>query len=399
MEPGQFDTPLPDTDVFRRLAARLDEMPVPFPDTQSGVEIRLLQTMFTVHEAEVALHLSAAAETASTIYRRMKRHLADSSVTVMPSDVAELQITLDALARKGSISSGLRVVKGHRTRTYGLAPLVVGMFEFQVNHLTPEYVNDFHQYLEEGFRSAVVGAKTAQLRTVPVHQAISGTRAVGTYADIRSYITESPGPFAVINCVCRQSAELLGERCASSSTVETCLTLGAAAANGIITGKARRLTREGVLEILARAETEGHVVQPQNAQEPMFICCCDRDCCEVLRNARKLPRPADAVATTHQAMVSPESCIGCGICVRRCPMNAISLADPTRVAGVNTDRCIGCGLCVTTCPRRAIELKPHGDAAPPPKTPTGMYLRMYRDRFGPFHLVKTAFRKVLGRKI
>ena len=48
-------------------------MPVPYPSTGTGVELRLLQHMFSPAEAEVALYLSAAAEPAEVIHRRIRR--------------------------------------------------------------------------------------------------------------------------------------------------------------------------------------------------------------------------------------------------------------------------------------------------------------------------------------
>ena len=57
-------------DVYRRLQERLDDLPVGYPATASGVELRILKRLFTPEEAEVALALSAAPETAEAIARR-----------------------------------------------------------------------------------------------------------------------------------------------------------------------------------------------------------------------------------------------------------------------------------------------------------------------------------------
>ena len=54
-------------DVYRRLQKHLDELPIGFPATESGVELRILRTLFTPEEAEVALGLNALPETALTI--------------------------------------------------------------------------------------------------------------------------------------------------------------------------------------------------------------------------------------------------------------------------------------------------------------------------------------------
>ncbi|TVR65365.1 MAG: hypothetical protein EA426_00045 [Spirochaetaceae bacterium] len=370
----------PPTDVYRALQERIDELPVPYPSTESGVEIKLLKALFEEHEAELALHLSAIGEPVSVIARR-----------VPGGDPVEIESTLAALARKGAINTGVTRVGKERVRTYGLAPLVVGMFEFQVDRLTPEFVHDFHDYLDDGFRKSIVGVQTPQMRTVPVRAQLSAGRSVSLYDDIRSYLSSHPGPFSVINCVCRQSAELIGEPCTTSSTHETCLMIGHTPPHG------REVTREELLAILDRSEREGQVLQPQNTRRPAFICCCCRDCCELLRNARKLPRPADAIPSAHRAAVAPSICTGCRVCVKRCPMDAITVEN--RIAVIDEARCIGCALCTTTCPVNAISLVRRRRAPRTPRTAVSMYLRMYRDRWGFRKIASLAVRKLIGRKI
>jgi len=44
-------------DIYRRLASHLDNLPGGFPSTESGVELRILERLFTPEEAELALHL------------------------------------------------------------------------------------------------------------------------------------------------------------------------------------------------------------------------------------------------------------------------------------------------------------------------------------------------------
>ncbi len=368
------------TDVYRALQERIDELPVPYPSTESGVEIKLLKALFDEHEARLALHLSAIGEPASVIARR-----------VPGGDPELIELTLGSLARKGAINTGVTRVGNERVRTYGLAPLVVGMFEFQVDRLTPGFVNDFRDYLDQGFRRSIVGVRTAQMRTVPVRATLSAGRAVSSYDDIRSYLASHPGPFSVINCVCRQSAELIGEPCTTSSTHETCLMIGHTPSHG------REVTRDEVIAILDRSEREGQVLQPQNTRRPAFICCCCRDCCELLRNARKLPRPADAIPSAHRAAVAPALCTGCRVCVKRCPMDAIAVTGG--VAAIDEARCIGCGLCATTCPVHAISLVRRRRAPRTPRTAVSMYLRMYRDRWGLRKIASLAVRKLIGRKI
>ena len=53
-------------------------------------------------------------------------------------------------------------------RRYALAPLAVGMYEAQVDKLTPELQRDFEQYTREGFAEALLLPKTKQMRTIPL---------------------------------------------------------------------------------------------------------------------------------------------------------------------------------------------------------------------------------------
>ncbi len=43
--------------VYRKLQRYLDSLPIDYPETESGVEIRILKSLFTPQEAEIALKL------------------------------------------------------------------------------------------------------------------------------------------------------------------------------------------------------------------------------------------------------------------------------------------------------------------------------------------------------
>lgn len=53
-----------------------------------------------------------------------------------------------------------------------------------------------------------------------------------------------------------------------------------------------------------------------------------------------------------------EKCIGCKMCERVCPANAIQIekvADKEFKAIVRMDKCIFCGQCTDSCPKKALE--------------------------------------------
>lgn len=50
--------------------------------------------------------------------------------------------------------------------------------------------------------------------------------------------------------------------------------------------------------------------------------------------------------------VETNSCVGCGDCVKVCPVNAIQLIDGKAV--IDADTCIQCEMCVQSCTYNAI---------------------------------------------
>ena len=50
--------------------------------------------------------------------------------------------------------------------------------------------------------------------------------------------------------------------------------------------------------------------------------------------------------------VDEDKCVGCRICVEKCPVEAISMEDEK--AKINMDKCIHCGTCHSACPEEAV---------------------------------------------
>ena len=117
--------------VYTKLQKHLDNQAVGFPATKTGVEIRILKHIFTLEEAEIASFLSYKFEPLKIIYSRVE-HLVESP--------EELEKILDRIQKKGGIESKIKNGKKH----YCNAPLVVGMYEFQNERLTPQFIKDFN---------------------------------------------------------------------------------------------------------------------------------------------------------------------------------------------------------------------------------------------------------------
>lgn len=372
-------------DIYRQLQRHLDRMPVPFPETESGVEISLLKQLFDQKEAYIALQLSAIPETVDRIHRRLK----DGEIT------KELLSTkLKELFDKGAIMSVPHAKKGPM---YSKLPLAIGIFEHQVNRITKELAEDFFKYEDEGFAEALLTSKTKQMRTIPVNISIDPEFLVGSYDNARTLIEQSPGPFAVMNCVCRQAKEKMGEPCKQTSILETCFTLDKAALFMMGKGLAREVDREEMNFLVERAEKEGMVLQPGNVQEPGFICCCCGCCCGVLTAAKKFPKPAEFLQSNFYAKIDSDKCTACGECLELCQMDA--LIPVNKHTEVLLNHCIGCGVCLNVCPTEAISLVKKEKEEVPPKNSKEMYKKMLIERYGVLGTLKFMGKAALGKKI
>ncbi len=70
---------------------------------------------------------------------------------------------------------------------------------------------------------------------------------------------------------------------------------------------------------------------------------------EVRSDGCKVINPsADGLEKVHKVMVKADSCVGCGLCITRCPEGALALIEG-RVR-VDEGRCVHCGDCLDPCP-------------------------------------------------
>jgi len=59
--------------IYRKLREEINKMPIPFSETASGAELRLLKLLFTPEEAEIAIHLNIMPETIARIHKRARK--------------------------------------------------------------------------------------------------------------------------------------------------------------------------------------------------------------------------------------------------------------------------------------------------------------------------------------
>ncbi len=346
------------TEPYRRLAQYLDKLPAGYPATDNGVEIRILQHLFSEQEAELAIHLTLLDESARVVAFRARQP--ESRVAPM----------LEEMARKGLINA--RHPAGE-VPVYSGNQFVVGFWEDQVNRLDVPLVKLFEEYAPIYFEKGP-WKHLPQIRTIPINEAIQITSEVMPYDQVET-ILRSKKKIAVRNCVCRQERHVVGKGC--DKPIETCLSFDGAARNTVESGKGRFISLNEALSIVEKAQKAGLVLQPANSQNPIFLCACCGCCCGVLRHIKADPNPASLVANPYHAEHDPEICTACGLCLEVCPMEALTLATDGSIA-FDQLRCIGCGLCVGVCPEGAVKLVRKAAAliAVPPRNVVGTYLKL-----------------------
>jgi len=353
-------------EIYQKLRKHIDSMPAGYPETESGAEIKILKKFFTPEEAELALCVTAKPEKIAAIAER---------AGLDESSAAE---RIEKMASKGNL---FRIVTPSGAR-YSLPNFVMGMYEWHVNTIdreTAEYADDIYDALSE---SHWTDRETKQFRIVPVDSSIDGKSHVNSY-DVILDLVKDKAPYAVAPCICRTEQKQKGNEV--TRPVETCMTFGLVAQYYIRNGIGRELTLEELTVKLREFEEAALVPLSTNAKNPINMCMCDRDSCQLFRYLRKFEKPAEQIHSSYRAEINPSACIGCGKCTGRCQIDAITATDKKtgkgkNIFGINTDRCIGCGLCVKACPSGAIRMLLKEDLPEVPENAAEMNVRIAMER-------------------
>ncbi len=119
--------------------------------------------------------------------------------------------------------------------------------------------------------------------------------------------------------------------------------------------KSKALTKEEALEIVRNAREHGLVFSLESCIEPYqySICSCCTDCCIELNMRYKFGMDVSPRGP-YEPVVETDKCKACGVCVEKCPVQAIALVDDR--ATIDLHRCLGCGICAEQGKRGALTM-------------------------------------------
>lgn len=314
-------------------------------------------------------------------------------------DPAELRKRLDAMAMKGLV---FRTVRGDSVRYRLNDAFFIGRTAFwpgRKDDLSKTLASLHNQHFYHGGFEPYRHTKAKGLRVLPIQETIEDAKQVLPYEEVVK-ILESQDYFVVTTCPCKHRKNLDPNFPNCEYPTEVCLHFGMLGHYIVENGMGREITRKETEDILRQCAEVGLVHAIDNYQErPETICNCCKCCCIWFEAFYKLKHSMSLTPSNYHIRTNAQTCVGCGLCVKRCPMEALHLEDfpeakgrITTIAGgkklenktgkvsrVNIDLCIGCGVCAYKCPTKSLMLERRAVIQHPPLTGRDYIMQFMRD--------------------
>jgi ferredoxin len=349
-----------DDTIYQKLIERMRTWLFGLPDSE--LLMPMMKLRFTPHEAQFLLRFPFSPSTMSQLVERLG----------LPQD--SLKQTMKPMIEKGLICafegrSGTRYLfTDHMFHFYRMPG-----WKGEDDAWNRKIAVLSNKYYIDHFGADFMGHPTRGLRAIPIAQTIADTRSILPYEDVLDYV-EQEEYHSVTACACkhRHNLDPAFEPCKHET--EVCLHFGKLGYYTVQQGMGRKITREETLDILKRSADSGLVHGISNTKKGMDTICNCCPCCCLFLEPVKMPTltPGSHQRSNYRVHYEAETCKACGLCEKRCPVDAIVLQDkenaPTPQEGqklkpkdlkevvYNPDKCIGCGVCAHKCPTQSLSL-------------------------------------------
>ncbi len=358
---------------------------------ESELLMPMIEMRFTPDEAEFCSLLPHLPHTAEQLSLKLNM------------SIDEVTEGLDTLAKKGIVQR----VEGKNEVRYALMDSMFWFYRMPGwKGAQTEWDRKLstlqNQYYIDAMASAFLGHDTQGLRAIPINATVRNNHQIMPYEDIVQVIDQVEY-YTVSTCACRHRKNLDPDSPTCRHETMNCLHFDKLGRYIVQNDLGKEITKEETLEILASAADAGLVHGISNTTTGMdTICNCCSCCCLFLESHVKMnePVPRGHQRSNYILEHDNEKCKACGLCVTRCPMGAVEFSDrdypflhEQNGEANNTDlerkgkeyvfrpdKCLGCGVCVHKCPAQAISLKHRNDEFDFPEKMSDLGQRILEER-------------------
>ena len=300
----------------------------------------------------------------------------------------ELEPLLLELGRKGMIYKSRRgdSVRYRLNETF-FALLRASFWSGRVDERTKNAAPAVNKYFLDNWFEQYNQVHHRGLRTLPIAKTIQDDRTILPYEDVLKVVADFEY-YTVSTCPCRQRHNLDPAMQDCQHPLETCLHFDELGHYIVEHDMGREIDKQETVDILKQAADAGLVHAISTWQhKPDTICNCCNCCCLFLESYHKLGHTKSLDASNYHVHVNATTCKACGLCLKRCPVDALQLTYSSQAQNkfskavrVDLESCIGCGVCAHKCPTQSLVLTRNQEVNLPPQTVRDYMKQYLRDR-------------------
>ena len=332
-------TPKQEEDLYHRLRERVNELGFGY-GTAGGAELVMLKEFYTPQDAMFFLDMP-----------RDDFFTAEDFAEIEGIDKTKAAVILKDMAERANI---FHEVREDGKDYYHTIPAAHGIYEFHTRWLDPSWVGGglIPTLSRPDAAKNTFNSGFPFYHTMPIGPEVVKEGELPDEDNLWELL-KTKRRFAVCPCDCLAISRdmFVPDQCDHPTNV--CIQTDGMAdyyLDDIKTG--REITYEEAVAILKKSIEGNLVPQTTFSHKSEIFCSCALCHCGILQGSKGFPGDANVNQTRYVIEHNAETCVKCGKCAKKCPMQAITMDPETKLPVIDYS-CVGCGQCVETCPKDA----------------------------------------------